>query len=177
MRSESNLSPFELGILDRPSIDYFFKQQPPNIQNYFDVARNLIASSHFTKAECWKYEEETRFQYVDSLNDKSSAGTSISFSPNDIQDIVFGANCEKDFKDLIIKNISDPIWEHVKIWQAELNHASRKIKLTPLEEILAREKPILNHLIERNYDDSIYDDLAKFGHQELADWFSKHTRD
>jgi len=60
-------------------------------KGFYDSLIRLYDIVRFMKAECWKYEEEFRFE--SKIEDSTAKGVSRSFAPKDLKHVLFGAHC------------------------------------------------------------------------------------
>lgn len=96
-------------------------------KDFFNSSMHLYEIIRFMKAECWKYEEELRYEVE---LDENFAGDGIlrKFYPSDLKHIIFGLNCNNQNRKTISELLNHSDWKHVKKWACKRNPIDLAVK-------------------------------------------------
>lgn len=98
--------------------DAFFDRFRINIVELYEAVR-------FMKAECWKYEQERRYEV--KLPHEHAIGMARRFAPTDLKHVIFGVLCPAATIEKIRDILAAPEWGHVKCWRAVRDAVNLKI--------------------------------------------------
>lgn len=102
---------------DRAPCEIFYDNDNAFIEMMLMVARR--------KAKHWEYESEVRLLFLNSMHQVGK----IDFGYDAVESVFFGVNIKADYKDGILKVLSDPGYSHVRKYQMRM--CNEKYALIP----------------------------------------------
>jgi hypothetical protein len=91
-------------------------------------AMELYEAIRFMKAECWKYEQERRYE----IELSSGIGIARAYKPEDLKHVIFGVACHERDVEAVRKLFAGEEWRHVQFWMASPDAINLKLKASRL---------------------------------------------